>query len=231
MKHLIIIQARMGSSRLPGKSLSLLKGKPSLLHLSESLLQAFQKESILVATTEKSKDDPICLLCENAGLQYYRGDEEHVALRFYAALNIYKPVFFVRLNGDSPLFDYRILRGAIDNNSNSDIITTVSDKPYPSGMNFEIIRTSVFLNAYPRFSTQPQREHVTKFFYEHPGNLKFTRLVSPVENSSRYKFTIDTREDLLRITKIFEAMDKPHYCYSLQEKCELYKKLFPDKNA
>ncbi len=223
MKYLIIIQARMGSKRFPGKSMHLFNGKSSLSLLVDSLTQKFSKSLIYIATSIKKENHVIRKFAQEQGLHIYSGDEENVASRFLYILEQIEVDYFIRLNGDSPLFDYRLLYNTILNIDFSfDIYSTVFTKRYPAGMNFEIVRKKTFLDEYYNFSDNSHYEHVTKYFYQNSKKFKIQQIDIIINNPETYRFCFDTDADRKRIEIIFNNMNKPHYYYTFQEKCKLY---------
>lgn len=229
MKISVIIQARMGSRRFPGKSLHIIKGKPVLGHVVDSVAQTFKRSLIHVATSASIESKAIEEYCTSNSINVYLGDEERVASRFYDIVKKTNVDYFVRISGDSPLLDYRVIETALNRLHREpeppDMITTVSEQPYPSGSNVEIIKTSTFLNSYPLFYTVEHFEHVTRYFYQNKSKFNICYLDSGIENSSSYKFSFDTAEDLQKIEEIFGQMHREHYTYTLEEKCAMYDKV------
>ena len=225
------MQARMGSSRFPGKSLFELQGKPALLHLLESLLQAFDRSIIQIATSTSVQDDKIAEFCQSHEFNCFRGDENNVASRFLALVLKFRPRYFVRLNGDSPLLDFRLVRKALSlaHRKKPDLLSTKLDVPYPSGMNVEVIKASIFSREYKSFSKPEDFEHVTPYFYRNPAKFKMLALKCPVADSQSYKFSFDSEDDYRRLKELLMVMRKPHYSYGFAKKCSLYKKLFLDR--
>jgi spore coat polysaccharide biosynthesis protein SpsF len=226
---LVIVQARMGSTRLPGKSLMAIAGKTILGHTLEAIAYRFPRTQIVVATSSASSSDPISNFCVANQFDCFRGDETNVASRFFDILSQRKPERFLRVSGDSPLLDPRTLVRASElQNPEVDLITTVGT--FPSGLHVEGLRTSTFLESYPRFKDSADFEHVTRFFYDHSDEFNIERLNSPVPQMAHYKLSIDTPEDKDRVEKIFGAFSRPHFQYSIEEKCSIYTQLFKGKS-
>jgi spore coat polysaccharide biosynthesis protein SpsF len=228
MNGIVIIQGRMGSERFPGKSMYLFNNRPSLSYLVDAVLQVFHKTSIFIATSNRSEDDPIYDFCVDESLKVLRGDCQNVASRYLQIVLSQKPDFFIRLNADSPLLDHRIIKEAVDlyTASTIDLVTTVIGKSFPSGMNVEAVNTQTFIREYESFNQNDHFEHVTKYFYENENKYNILRLNSAVHEPQKYKFSFDTDEDRIRLEKIFHALHKPHYQYTLTEKCQMYQNLF-----
>ena len=218
----------MGSQRFAGKTMYNLAGKPALQHLLDSVTQIFAKRDIFVATSVDPANDIIEAFAGKYGVHVYRGSENNVAERFLDIVVKEIPDFFIRLNADSPLLDYRILATALAKmeTASDDIVTTVIDRTFPSGMNVEILKNKTFVESYPHFNAAAHFEHVTKYFYENRNGFRIESLPCPVTNPHNFKFTFDTTEDKKRLEAFFSALPRPHYIYNLEEKCGIYKNLF-----
>lgn len=231
----IIIQARMGSARFPGKSLYPLGGRPSLGRLLDSLRRFnaagdgnCSVQKICVATSDRSQDDPIAGFCRTENVECFRGDESNVASRFAELARRSQADYFVRLSGDSPLFDYRTLgEGCNVLAKRPDLATTtyVLPRKHPSGMNAEFVRLSTFLEAYPHFSKAEHFEHVTPYFYENAERFSIEAIPGGISDAENCKFSFDTDEDRRILEAIFaeiEAGGREHYEFTLAEKRDLY---------
>jgi spore coat polysaccharide biosynthesis protein SpsF (cytidylyltransferase family) len=225
----IIIQARTGSKRFPGKSLYAFKEKPALTHLLEGLLSEFSRSEILVATSFEVQDTVIEELCFSLNVACYRGPEDNVALRFIGACETALTPYIVRICGDSPLLPPKVAREVLELavKEDADLATTTILPKFPGGFNVEAIKREVFLNAYSDFKKE-QLEHITKYFYDNIDRYKIASLPCSIPNSESYKFSFDNDDDRVRLERIFTEMTKPHFEYSLEEKCEIYRRLFID---
>lgn len=226
----IIIQARMGSVRFPGKSMYFFNARPALSYLIDALLQCIDRARICVVTSERKENDCIRDFCRAEHIEVYSGSEQNVASRFYEVLQKKRCHRFVRLSGDSPLFDYRLLEKALYAfPDRCDVYSSIYTERYPSGMNFEIIQRSTFLNAYPLFTKEEDFEHVTRYFYTHDKH--YLIIQAPALNvvpMTACRFSFDTAGDAQRINAFFQSIDKPHYSYSFQKKLEIMRKLEKD---
>jgi spore coat polysaccharide biosynthesis protein SpsF len=223
----------MGSQRFPGKTMYPLQGKPSIAHLLDAVLQVFAAQDVVVATSVNRENDELVAFCEQSGIEAYRGDEENVASRFRDILRQTEAGYFVRLNADSPLLDYRTITEVLGllQETEAEIVSTAVRRTYPSGMNVEGLKSSVFLSEYPQFVLPGHFEHVTKYFYDNAERFDIRAVESGIERPERYKFSFDTQEDRDRMEQLFAALEQPHYEYTLQEKCALYDRLFPVEAA
>ncbi|MBF0407506.1 MAG: hypothetical protein HQM10_09130 [Candidatus Riflebacteria bacterium] len=219
-----IIQARFSSVRFPGKSLHNFNGKPSIMLLVEALRQCRYISDIVIATSDEFSDDIIAETGKKNGCSVFRGNLANVASRFYEICASSTFDYFIRLCGDSPLFDYH----GIDNICSDfpgeyEIVSTVPSLTFPSGMNFEIVKRTFFLDEYVNFTSSAHFEHVTKYFYENSEKFRIFPVKSGIENSRQFKFSFDDENDRKRIQDVFDQLDKPHYQYSLEEKCNILK--------
>lgn len=228
-RTIIIIQARMGSQRFPGKTMHVLQGKPSIAHLFDAVLQVFSAGDVYVASSVNAENDVLSAFCGEYGVQMYRGDEENVASRFRHILQSTSSTAFIRLNADSPLLEHRTIQRVMETMEQRqvDIVSTAVQRTYPSGMNVEMLTSDVFLQEYEHFTTSGHFEHVTQYFYQNAERFSIRTVESGIEHPERYKFSFDTHEDKARIEHLFAALQQPHYEYTLAEKCTLYDQLFP----
>lgn len=219
---MIIVQARMGSQRLPGKSLMKIKDKTVLEHVIQALESRFDKEDIVIATSSAPGNEGIVELCKTLGVAVFAGDETNVASRFLNIVKEFKSDYFVRISADSPLLDPNSIAQAVNKLSDNLEMVSTRGGGFPSGMNTEVLRSDFFIQNYPKFNKPAHFEHVTAYFYENGFEIK--KVDCSVAGMDEMKFSLDTPDDLRRIEKIFGMMTKPHYQYLLQEKAELYKK-------
>jgi len=222
MKIGVIVQARMSSQRLPSKVLTIVNGKPLLQYLLERLKYCSSIDQIIVATSYNKSDDPIAAFCNEYGALCFRGPLQNVAKRFYMALEKYNFDAFVRICGDSPILDQKLIDQAVKiYNEEYDLVTNILPRSYPLGQSVEVIRTSTFKKVYEKMSTSDHFEHVTKYYYEKPDAFRIKNFSNKKDLSS-YRLVVDTLEDLKRIEKIIVSMTKPHIEYSLNDSIKLY---------
>lgn len=223
LKIIAIVQARMNSQRLPGKVLSEVAGKPLLQYLVDGVKQCRSVDQIVVATSKEKSDDPIEDFCKSCNLKYYRGQLNNVASRYKDIIDIYKSAAFIRLCGDSPLLDHRLIDFAIDRYRNGqwDIVTNILQRSFPKGQSVEVVNSKTFLNNYVYFDSSEDFEHVTRFFYRNSEQFKINN-ISLDEDSSGINFSVDTLEDFDLIKRIISNMDRCHWKYKLEEIIDVY---------
>ena len=204
-----IIQARTNSQRLPKKVLKKIGNVSILQRLINSLKKIKKIKKFVIATTKNKGDLKIIQISKKNKINYFQGDEKNVASRYYEILKNTKFEYFLRVNGDSPFLDYKIINKliSIKNKSDYDIITNVFKRSYPKGQSVEIIKTSTFLNNFKRLKSRHDLEHVTSFFYKNFKRFKIYNHTNKI-NFSKINLSIDTEEDLFKVKKIFKDINK-----------------------
>lgn len=217
-----IIQARMNSQRFPGKVLYKVAGKPLLQYLLERLDHCNSFKHIVVATSIDHTGTQIVDFCKEHGVAYYRGSLLDVAGRFKAVLGEYGFEAFVRVNGDSPLLDQRLIERGVDLflSGDYDIVTNVWPRTYPSGQSVEILRSEAYHRGYRQMKTEEDLEHVTRFFYRNQEDFRIFNFVSDIYYG-KVHLSVDTVHDFEVFTAIVSHMTKPHWEYSLEEIIQL----------
>jgi spore coat polysaccharide biosynthesis protein SpsF (cytidylyltransferase family) len=217
-----IIQARMNSTRLPGKVMKPLLGQPVLYHVFMRIADSKCLEEIVVATTTDSSDDCINEFCDKEGIPVFRGSENDVLDRYYQCALHYKADTIVRITADCPLHDATIIDKAIKEylEGGYDYVTNTLKYTYPDGMDVEVFSFKVLERAWKNARLESEREHVTPYIRTDPRTRSKNIVASKVYPPCR--LTLDTPEDYLFITLIFEGMNR--YCFSLEETIAYLKK-------
>ena len=198
-----IIQARMGSKRLPGKVLMKI-GKDNILNkLILSVKKVIGISDIIIATTLNREDNKIINYCKKNKINYFRGSTSNVASRFYKILTLKDSKYFIRLNADSPFLDYRIIKKLISKikDNNFDIITNVLKKSFPKGQSVEILKKEIYIKHYKKINNKYDKEHVTSYFYKNKKKFKIYNYFNR-QNFSNINLSIDTIKDLKKIRNI-----------------------------
>ncbi|NLX01599.1 MAG: NTP transferase domain-containing protein, partial [Syntrophomonadaceae bacterium] len=167
MKTVIIDQARMTSTRLPGKVMKEVLGKPLLEYQIERLKRTNEADELVIATTTNNTDQPIVEICKRLGVAYYRGSEEDVLSRYYEAATKFGADVVVRVTSDCPLIDPTVVDKVIkhykDNWDKYDYVSNTLTRTYPRGMDTEVFSYKVLQEVYYNAQEQPEREHVTPY--------------------------------------------------------------------
>jgi spore coat polysaccharide biosynthesis protein SpsF len=206
-----VIQARTGSTRLPGKVLEDLGGRPVLEWVVRAAREATQIDKVIVATSTLAGDDPVADLAESLGAEVVRGSEDDVLSRFVAALDAHPADAVVRLTSDCPLLDPALIdavAGAWAAAPTHDYVSTVLVRCLPRGLDVELVSAAA-LRAVNRTAVGHDRVHVTSAVYADPSAYRLLGLfVTPAANDLRV--TLDTREDLVLLRALVaELADAP----------------------
>lgn len=208
-KITVIIQARMGSTRLPGKVLMNISEKTVLHHVVDRVSQCRNIDDIIIATTTLDKDDLIVKEVEKIGCKYFRGSENNVLDRYYEAATFNKSDIIIRITSDCPLIDPLIVDKIIEFyiNNNYEMVTNAcsdsSKRTYPRGLDTEIFSYNVLKKAKENAKESYQLEHVTPYIYENTTNIFYYK--NNIDYS-KYRFTLDTEEDLKLIKEIYSNL-------------------------
>lgn len=226
LKVAAIIQARMGSQRLPGKVLTEIMGKPMLQYLLERLVNGSGVESLIVATSDSAADDPLAEFCVERRVVCYRGSLDNVASRFLDIARTEALDAFIRISGDSPLLDQSIVREGLRRfvAGRYDLVTNVMPRSFPRGQSVEVVRAESFVRAYELMSGPEDFEHVTHYFYRNPNGFEIHNFAA-AEYYGDIQMAVDTAEDLANISDIIATMDRPHWTYTLADLIRLYRAL------
>lgn len=224
MKTVIINQARMTSTRLPGKVLKTVLGKPLLQYQLERLQQVKSADAIVVATTTNAEDDPIVELCKQLKISCYRGSEFDVLSRYAEAAKIYAADAIVRVTSDCPLIDPAVVDQIIQlywqNYPKYDYVSNCLKRSYPRGMDTEVFNAEVLQIAHKESQSTFEREHVTPFIYRQPQRYCLGDLIYR-EDQSQHRWTVDTPEDFELVKKILEGLYPQQPEFSLQDCLDL----------
>lgn len=209
MKSVIISQARMTSTRLPGKVLKKVAGKPLLEYQIERLKRSRIADEIVIATTTNETDLPIVELCERLKVYCYRGSEEDVLSRYYEAAKKSKADVVVRVTLDCPVIDPMVIdsviTGFLEKYPDLDYISNTQERTFPRGMDTEVFSIQALEETFNEATEKLDREHVTLFIRRQDDRYKIGGLTYH-ENQSSHRWTVDTEEDLNLVSKIINAL-------------------------
>ena len=207
-----IVQARMGSTRLPGKVLMPAAGRPLLAHLLERLARSRTVDRIVVATSGDRRDDPIVACCESLGVDTFRGSESDVLDRYYRASVLAGADLVVRVTADCPLVDPMIVdamvRYALDHDGEADLVTNRHPLTFPDGLDLDVIPSHALARAWREATTRQQREHVIPYFWD--AGLRVHNLEHPANLYLHHRWTLDYAEDYALIRHLIETLYPSH---------------------
>lgn len=205
------IEARMGSTRLPGKVLKEAVGKPLLLLMIERASRARYLDELIVATTTNAKDDAIVALCRAHGIPYFRGSEDHVLERVVEAGRQFKADVSVLLTGDCPLIDPFVVDQHICSflaaQPHVQYVSNAEVRSYPIGLDLQVLAWETLADTVQYATSEPFREHVGWFVRRHPERYRRLDIIAPPGSSNPFfRITLDYPEDYERIKEIYEAL-------------------------
>jgi spore coat polysaccharide biosynthesis protein SpsF len=217
MRTVAIIQARMGSTRLPGKILNELASRPVLHHVIHRVIGSKSFDEVVVATTDRNIDDIVEVQAGVAGATVVRGDEDDVLSRFGLAAEQSNADVIMRITADCPLIEPHVLARMVERyrKGGVDLVSNCLRRTFPRGLDAELFSRKALDIMLHEAHSVAQREHVTPFLYSNPDRF---RIVSHEhhEDLSNYRLTLDTPEDLELLERIFSASVDP-YAIELRE--------------
>jgi len=222
VKSGIVIQARFSSRRLPGKVLRPLLGTPLLGWLIERMQAVPGPERVILATSDSAEDDAVAAYARSAGAAVHRGPLDDVLGRFLGATEAFGLDIAVRVSGDSPLLDpelvAEVLRGC---GKDVDLSSNVIERSFPRGQSVEAISVPALRRVDALARSAAEREHVTPYFYAHPGEFRMRgfRSASPAAD---VRLCVDTAEDFALIERLASAMTRPQRQYGVDELVRMY---------
>lgn len=221
---LAIIQARLGSTRFPGKVLKPLNGRPMLEYQLLRLSRSREIDQTVIATTENRADDAIADFCLARAVECFRGSENDVLDRFYQCARSSAPSWVVRLTGDCPLIDPQIVDQVIRQaREHPEIDLVRTGDRYPEGVDVEVISFLALETAWREAGKKSEREHVTSFLWSRPERFR-VRDHQPEEDwSNRIRFTVDEQIDYSVVVEIARILEAPHGIhFTFEDICRLH---------
>lgn len=221
----VFIQARFGSTRLPGKVLETILGKQMLQLQIERVSSCSTVDKIVVVTSTSVEDLEIVKLCKDIGVDVFCGNLENVLDRFYQAAKKYKPEHIVRLTGDCPLIDPKIIDSTVHLylEEKCEYGTNCMPPSYPDGLDVEVFNFHILETAWKEARLPSQLEHISVFFEDQPERFKISNLAYK-EDLSGMRWTVDEPEDFEFVTKIFEALYPVKPLFGMEDVLDLLKK-------
>ena len=211
MKRVIILQARMTSTRLRGKVLMDVAGRPMLAQQLRRLARCRQADEIVVATTTNATDDPVVAIAREAGVRWFRGSEADVLGRYVGAAREAKADVVVRVTADCPLIDPeesdRVIEALVAQRERCDYASNVVRRTYPQGLDTEVMHADTLERLDRLAQSSPAREHVTYFIFNERPELFAIQSVTDIENNSDLRWTVDVSQDLEMVRRLYEELN------------------------
>ncbi len=206
MNVVAIVQARMGSSRLPGKVLQDICGQPMIERVVGRVLRARAIDQVVVATSTLDGDQPLYDYCVSRGWSCFRGDEQDVLARYYQAAQRVEADIVVRVTGDCPMVDPEVIDQVVARLIDDDRCDVVSSvwpvRTFPRGLDTEAMRMSTLAKLHEKSNLAAYREHVTLAAYRHEDMFSIGMIKNRVDQSM-WRLTVDTAVDLDLVRKVF----------------------------
>jgi spore coat polysaccharide biosynthesis protein SpsF len=221
-----IIQARTGSTRLPGKTLMTIQGRSLLGHLVTRVKATKNINDIIIATTTNRQDDDIVRFATGERLKLYRGSEEDVLDRFYQAATEYRVGTIVRITPDCPMLDPAITDLVISHylKGSYDYVSNAIRPTYPDGLDTEVFSFQTLEKAWQNAKLPSEREHVTAYIVKRPKIFRLFNVSNDGEDLSWMRWTVDTEQDLQFVKRIFAELYVPGKIFYMEDVVTLLQK-------
>ncbi len=209
MKIVAIIQARTGSTRLPGKVLLKLAGKTMLSQVIERVKRAKKIDEIIIATTTSKKDEVVIKIAKAENVKFFSGNENDVLDRYYNAAKKFEADIIARITSDCPLIDPKIIDNTIElfEKEKADYASNVFERTFPRGLDVEIFSFKALEKAWKEAKENVYREHVTSYIYGNPKMFKLASLTAEKKFfAPELRFCVDTKEDFELMKKIYDKL-------------------------
>jgi spore coat polysaccharide biosynthesis protein SpsF len=212
LRTVAIIQARMSSSRLPGKVLLDIGGEPMLVRVVERVRRARTVQAVGVATTSDPSDDPVAELCQQRGYPLWRGSQFDVLDRYFRAAQQFEADVIVRVTADCPVIDPQVIDHTVTSFFEAGVDFAANRLPppvkrtYPIGLDTEVVTFAALERAWSEAAEKYQREHVMPYFYDQEGRFNI-RVVHTDPDYGSLRWTVDTPQDLELVRRIFGHFD------------------------
>jgi spore coat polysaccharide biosynthesis protein SpsF len=198
-RRVAIVQARMGSTRLPGKVLLDLGGQPMLARVLNRLSRATRLDAIVLATSDQPQDDPIAMAGEESGIAVFRGDEALVINRYHGAATAHRADTIVRVTADCPFIDPAVVDQVVgvfeSADPRADFAANTLERSFPHGLDVEVASFAA-LDAAWREAKEPfERIHVFPYLYRHPERFRLIGVTTDGDHHG-HRWTVDTSDDL-----------------------------------
>ena len=207
MRIVAIVQARTGSTRLPGKVLLDLAGEPMLVRVMSRVCRVRNLDETVVATTREPSDDAISQLCSERGWRCFRGSELDVLDRYYRAAAMFQADAVVRITSDCPLIDPEIVDRVVESFLDGQpeigyVSNTLPRRTFPRGLDTEVMGFPVLERAWLEDGDPNWREHVTPYLWRNPDRFRLHGVMNDVDYSGM-RWTVDTPRDLRFVRAVY----------------------------
>lgn len=206
MKRVFIIQARMNSTRLPGKILMDLDGEPMLKRQLDRLKRCRTADEIVVASTTNADDDAVAALCKREGVSIFRGPENDVLSRYLGAASAAKADLVVRVTADCPLICPEVCDKVVESLGDADYASNILQRTYPRGLDTEAFTFVALDKAAAEATSAAAREHVTWYMHTEARDRFHARSVADSDDHSDLRWTVDLPADLEAVRRLWTGL-------------------------
>jgi spore coat polysaccharide biosynthesis protein SpsF len=220
-----IIQARVGSTRLPNKVFAEIEGKPLLWHVVNRLKKSKYLDSIIIATSTNAKDEKIENWARANNILCHRGSEDNVLKRYYDTAKKYNIDVIVRITADDPFKDYQVMDQVIKKFLSEEADFACNNKPptFPEGLDIEVFSKNAITKAYNNAKSAFEKEHVTQYFYKNPDDFNIISVLH-TDDLSYLRWTIDEDKDLEMVRKVYKKLFTGKHIFLMKDILELLEK-------
>lgn len=216
-RTVLIVQARVGSTRLPKKTLRPILEKPMLEWELERLKKAACIDAFVLATTDRVQDDPVAELGKRARFEIFRGSETDVLDRYYRAAQEAKADVIVRVTGDCPLHDPEVVDLVVGRFLDSGADYAKTPENYPEGLDTEVFSFAALEAAWKEAVLPSEREHVTLFIRNHPERFRIDSWRLDGSDYSAYHWSVDTEDDFAFVEAVYRELPKKSMIFHMQD--------------
>ena len=215
---LAVLQARLSSSRLPGKVMMPLHGEPMLMRQIERVRRARRIDRLVLATSVSAADDPLAALCRERNVECFRGELEDVLDRVYQTAAPANPRHVVRLTADCPLADPALIDAVIDFcvQGDFDYASNALEPSFPDGLDVEVMTFAALREAWQHARLPSQREHVTPYLYQDPERFRIGSFRGD-RDLSALRWTVDESPDFELVSRIYDALYPANPAFSTED--------------
>lgn len=212
-----VIQARMGSTRLPGKAMLEIGGPSMLARVVDRVRRAQTIDRVIVATTTTPHDDALAMHAQSLGVEVFRGNEDDVLDRYYQAATLHALDIVVRITSDCPLLDPgladSVVRLLLEPGARVDYAANTITRTYPRGLDVEAVPFSTLERVWRQASSAHERAHVFPYVYEHPGQFSIAGITDRIDRSAM-RWTVDTTEDLTFVRGVCRVLGTREFTWT-----------------
>ena len=219
-KIIALIQGRMGSTRLPGKVLADIEGKPLIWHIFNRLQKISLISEVVISTTNQSTDKPLIEFAKKENIAYFAGSEDDIIDRIYKTGEKFSCDILVKINADCPLIDIELIENGINlflsSKNKPDLITNCVEETFPEGMQYSIFNFNVIKKIWLTLKESFWREYFYRFMIENKNNFSIINIKNE-KDLSKLRWTVDYQEDLEFVKKIYSKLYSKNQFFGMNE--------------